>query len=691
MRTAAAMLVLLAIAIGLYWKLTLSDRYTWLENPDQALQARPWFDYEAREWHAGRVPLWAPYEMSGQTLIGEVQPGVANPINWLLFAMPLRGGHIQLRFLHWWWVLIHWIAAVFCFLLCRDLKCGLAASVVGASVFAFIGYIGWAGTPYFLTSSLWFPLVMLFLARVFRGESPLRNGVICGAALGISFLGGHHNVPIYSAVIVGAVWTWILFRNWRDRRLWAAFAAFAAMCILVSAVQTLPAIEYGRDALRWSGAAEPQRWGDRIPYSVHAEYSLRLRSIPGLLVPGLALHANSYIGIVALGLALVAIFRGAATRRPPDLHLFTFVSVFGLLLALGKDTPVHWLAYRFIPLVEKARYPAMAIVLSQLGIAALVAQALSLPSATLKKAAIPFAFTGVAGLSLYFALDHLHRVPAGHPAWVVAVVALALAAVLQWLHASPIAVLALFLVEAAIYPPPIIRERDFPGSFASLIESQADIAQFLKAQPGWFRVDFDEDAVPYNFGDLYGIEQFNGYLASMPLRFNRALGLEATPRLYGVQYRVSKSPSNAAQVEVFQSRSGVKVFRDPRIGEPLWVYRDRPCPLPDHLRVVSRIPNASMFEVDLGCPGLVVTGDPWYRGWRATIVDGIRVPIQEFEAGTRAVRAAAGKHRIGYKYRPFSVYLGSILTLFGAFIATFAGIYQHKSTSQPIATASPHR
>ena len=75
MRTAAAMLVLLAIAIGLYWKLTLSDRYTWLENPDQALQARPWFEYEAREWHAGRVPLWAPYEVSGQTLIGEVQRG----------------------------------------------------------------------------------------------------------------------------------------------------------------------------------------------------------------------------------------------------------------------------------------------------------------------------------------------------------------------------------------------------------------------------------------------------------------------------------------------------------------------------------------------------------------------------------------------------------------------------------------
>src|SRR5205823_9904139 len=141
----------------------------------------------------------------------------------------------------------------------------------------------------------------------------------------------------------------------------------------------------------------------------------KLRSIPGMAVPGLAVHANSYIGIVALGLALVAIWYRRA-------GLFAFVAVFALLLALGSDTPVHWLAYRFIPLVEKARYPAMAIVLSQAAIAALVAEALSLPREVLRKAAPGFALFGAAGLILYFALDALHRVPAGHPAWVVAAV-----------------------------------------------------------------------------------------------------------------------------------------------------------------------------------------------------------------------------------------------------------------------------
>ena len=46
----------------------------------------------------------------------------------------MRDGHLQIPFLHWWWVLIHWVAAVFCFLLCRDLKCGWTASLAGGAV-----------------------------------------------------------------------------------------------------------------------------------------------------------------------------------------------------------------------------------------------------------------------------------------------------------------------------------------------------------------------------------------------------------------------------------------------------------------------------------------------------------------------------------------------------------------------------
>ena len=74
-RTLAALAILLVLTAGFYWKLTLTREWTFLEGPDLAIQVRPWLDFAAREFHAGRVPLWDPYEWAGHTLIGQVQPG----------------------------------------------------------------------------------------------------------------------------------------------------------------------------------------------------------------------------------------------------------------------------------------------------------------------------------------------------------------------------------------------------------------------------------------------------------------------------------------------------------------------------------------------------------------------------------------------------------------------------------------
>ena len=88
----------------------------------------------------------------------------------------------------------------------------------------------------------------------------------------------------------------------------------------------------------------------------------------------------------------------------------------------------------------------------------------------------------------------------------------------------------LFLGEA-VYDAPRLARFDRPGSYTATIRGQADIAGFLKAQPGWFRVDFDDNDVSYNFGNLYGIEQFGGAGSSLPLRIHRQW--PASPSLCG--------------------------------------------------------------------------------------------------------------------------------------------------------------
>jgi hypothetical protein len=215
-----------------------------------------------------------------------------------------------------------------------------------------------------------------------------------------------------------------------------------------------------------------------------------------------------------------------------------------------------------------------------------------------------------------------------------------------------------------VHHAPHLDRFDRPGSYLSLQQGQADVIAFLKSQPGWFRVDFDATDVPYNAGDLYGIEQFGGAVSSMPVNTHRALGQAETAKRYGIRFFVGRAKSHPDQVEVFQSRSGLKVFRDPRAGEPLWGIHESPCPGADRFQLVSRLPEQVVIDADLACPGLAAIGDAYYPGWRV-FVDGHRVPVQEV-MGVRAVYAAAGRHRVEFDYHPGGVYTGFVLSLGGA-------------------------
>ena len=89
--------LLLLIVTGFFWKLTLTGQFSWLENPDAAYQVVPWQQVQAQAFQQGEFPLWDPYLWGGQSLIGQMQEGTAYPLNWLLYAFPLRDGHIRFR------------------------------------------------------------------------------------------------------------------------------------------------------------------------------------------------------------------------------------------------------------------------------------------------------------------------------------------------------------------------------------------------------------------------------------------------------------------------------------------------------------------------------------------------------------------------------------------------------------------
>lgn len=111
-RKSAGPAVLLLIVIGFFWKIVLTDQYSWLEFPDLAYQVVPWLNYQAQQFHLHHFPIWDPFLYGGQSLIGQGQPGLAYPLNWLLFALPLDQGHISIAALNWFYTLTHYLAAL---------------------------------------------------------------------------------------------------------------------------------------------------------------------------------------------------------------------------------------------------------------------------------------------------------------------------------------------------------------------------------------------------------------------------------------------------------------------------------------------------------------------------------------------------------------------------------------------------
>src|SRR3982074_2617441 len=165
LRHLAGPAILFLISFLFCWKILLTNQYTWMDGPDLAHQVLPWFQYQAGEWHQGRFPIWDPYHWAGQPLIGQAQPGAAYPLNWILFSLPLHNGWISQKALHWYFMLIHYLAALFCYWLCRDLGRSRTASILGGAVFAFGGFIGNNDWPQMLNGAIWTPLVFLFLLR----------------------------------------------------------------------------------------------------------------------------------------------------------------------------------------------------------------------------------------------------------------------------------------------------------------------------------------------------------------------------------------------------------------------------------------------------------------------------------------------------------------------------------------------
>jgi hypothetical protein len=721
-RRAAGPFILLLIVTGFFWKLLLTNQYSWLQSPDLAYQVVPWFQYQAVQFHQHVFPTWDPFHYGGQPLLGQALPGLGYPPNWTLYALPLRDGHINYGWLNWYFMLIHYFAALFSYLFCRDLGRGYVASIIGGVSFGLGGYVGNVDWPVMINGAIWGPLVFLFLFRVARGIRPVASAALSGLFLGVSWLSGHHQIPIFLSLAALAVWLFFLFADLAKHRriqrsLLKPFGVFLVFVALSGALQMWPTFSYGRDAVRWVGSqSDPIAWNQPVPYTVHRQYSLGPRYLLGIVIPGYEDGQVAYVGMVALALAGLALARCWQSR---EVRVLFGVGAAGLFLALGNNNLFHGILYSVVPMFEKARTPSTAIYLFHFATAILISfgmdallQASARPAA--RRVALIFLVFGASTFFIIFGVFIAKgQVWSGDDRVMITVLAaFALSGLLYRVsrsdalpHGLPILIVALYLVElgnsAMFYLPH--KEEAARNVYLAHFDATKQVAEFLRRQPAPVRVWMNPEDVPFNFGDWYGIDVLNGFMPGIPYNVDKLEIHSLRGRqLYGAAYTISRKPLFADQTEVFRDANGLGVYMNPDVLPRVWTvhhsvtvkdlgemrrhFQDpafdirqtaifyKPPPAletceGDEVRSFTRGVKWTTAVVAMKCLGMVVTSENNAPGWVA-FVDGEPAPIYEAYTTLRGVIAGPGTHKIEMRYQPWTVRAGAAATSL-AFVGGF--------------------
>ncbi len=704
--------VLLLIVVLFFWKLVLTNQYTWLESPDAAYLNLPWLQFQAGEWHHYKFPIWDPSGWMGQPLIGQAQPGAAYPPNWLLFLAPLKNGWIREGALHWYFVLTRYFAALACYALARSLGRSRAASVLAGCIYALGGYVGNTVAPQMVNGAITTPLVFLYLFRAERGERPLANSLLSGFFLGFGWLAGHHQMNLFVSLAAAGLWIWL---GYRDQKMLRLGACSLAIAVAASAFQTIPMAEYGRRSVRWVGAESPVHLDEVVPYSVHQQYSLKPISVLGIFIPNIETQSTPYIGVAAFGLGLLG---AMLAWRERQVRWLAAIGLGGLLFSLGPNNVFHGIFYSLVPLVEKARVPGAATLLFALGIAPLAAYGMDLiprPENFLwsKRAGwilLIFAAIVSAASLMFFAAkislmtDDRMMIPA-----IAAVLAAGILA--GWrggglsFRAGSVCAVALALFEIGNVTDYVLYNRMVPAQnpYVHRLAEHGDLVAYIRNRGEAARIEYDSQEIPYNIGDWYGIETLTDYTASVTENLMQMdLYSPRAKDFFGVRYALAKSPPRPGLREVFTGRSGLKVFENASALPRAWsVHQSISLPGPkqisaamgeanfnpiqtvlledaapalgscrgadEEVQMPIHQPNYVRINVSLKCRGMVILTDTWFPGWHAT-VDGKPAQIHEVYGGVRGVVADGGEHMIEMRYRPMSVIVGFLMTLAAALV-----------------------
>lgn len=212
-----------------------------LSTADQIEQFYVWRKLAASSMQKEKhIPLWNPYEFTGQPLVANAQSALFYPPNLLLFFIsPAKVATISAIF-----SLL--TTGIFTFLFCRELKISDLGSFFSSIAFTFSGpLITYLGHPH-SNVLCFFPVMMWTGEKLLRQDNRLFFCAMLALAMGVSILGGHPETTFYC---------WFVFALYFFARIFfdksicnksvviSVFFSAAILGIFIGGIQLLPFTE----------------------------------------------------------------------------------------------------------------------------------------------------------------------------------------------------------------------------------------------------------------------------------------------------------------------------------------------------------------------------------------------------------------------------------------------------------------
>jgi len=339
----------------------------------------------------GHLPLWNPYNASGEPWLANPQTGVFYPPQWLFLILPFATAYTLFLLFH---VVVLGVGA---FLLFDDEE--PFGALVGATALMLCGpVVSLIDVSNNLATFAWIPMA-LWCARSWRPHPPSapspawreRGGAV---VLALAFLGGE---PFFAAI--GALLYAIVLL--RDRR-WRALVYSGLLAFALCAIQLLPFLAMLRGSDRRAGLPRAEMLRESMPPLDWLRVAVPAAN-SSAFDPHLGQH---FIPLVYVGVGVFALACVGVVMRPRRAAPWLALLAVAIVISAGEHLSLVATLLTHLPLTL-FRYPARLVPFGALAIAAMSVEGFRALRGVKGNAALAFLFAIVIAIDLRIAASPL--------------------------------------------------------------------------------------------------------------------------------------------------------------------------------------------------------------------------------------------------------------------------------------------